>query len=214
MAEISSMENTTQSRYCPIVFVLGLPGSGKGTLCKLVADQSDISGHRYCHISTGDYLRELCKSEVSDDTLSFDLNRIRKHLRESKLLPSHVLVPVLEHKISSIPKESNATTTWLIDGFPRNMETALVFEEKVNKHPTFGTVPGNRKSANLVSVPDWQAGESHCFRVRTRRCPAPVPESRQGEKRRREALHTAVRGVRREHESNPRALWKRSGIGM
>lgn len=127
------MENTTQSRYCPIVFVLGLPGSGKGTLCKLVADQSDISGHRYCHISTGDYLRELCKSEVSDDTLSFDLNRIRKHLRESKLLPSHVLVPVLEHKISSIPKESNATTTWLIDGFPRNMETALVFEEKIGK---------------------------------------------------------------------------------
>ncbi|KAI1099043.1 P-loop containing nucleoside triphosphate hydrolase protein [Jackrogersella minutella] len=127
------MESSVQSSCYNVVFVLGPPGSGKGTLCKLATNQLNTSDYNYRHLSVGDYLRELCKTEVSCEGESFDLDRIRIHLREMKLLPSHVLIPVLKHKISSTLDGKSAPTTWLVDGFPRNMETTLVFEEKIGK---------------------------------------------------------------------------------
>ncbi|KAI1750651.1 P-loop containing nucleoside triphosphate hydrolase protein [Xylaria castorea] len=125
------MDCTAESHSHTIIFILGPPGSGKGTLCKLATDRLGTPNHHYFHLSVGDYLRELCNPAVTCEGKSFDHNEIYEHLRESKLLPADVLIPVLEHKINSIPKEKSATTTWLIDGFPRNMETALAFEEKV-----------------------------------------------------------------------------------
>lgn len=126
------MDSLAQSHRCTIFFVLGPPGSGKGTLCKLVADQLDMPGHRYCHLSVGDYLRELCQPKGCYEAISFDVDKIRNHMRESKLLPADTLIPVLDHKVGLIPKGNSDTTAWLIDGFPRNIETALAFEEKVS----------------------------------------------------------------------------------
>ena len=40
--------------HLEIVFVLGPPGTGKGTLCKKFTSE-----HKYFHISVGDYLRVL-----------------------------------------------------------------------------------------------------------------------------------------------------------
>lgn len=77
----------------------------------------------------GDYLRELCDSGTHT-LASFDCDKIRDHLRDSKLLPAEVLIPVLLHRLSSTPGGNSTTTAWLIDGFPRNVETALAFEEK------------------------------------------------------------------------------------
>lgn len=125
------MESTAQSHSPTIVFVLGPPGAGKGTLCELAANMPCVADRRYRHLSVGDYLRELCKSEFPCIDQSFDCDKIRNHIRESKLLPADVLIPVLKHQIISIPNDETATTAWLIDGFPRNMETALAFEEKV-----------------------------------------------------------------------------------
>ncbi|KAI1208192.1 P-loop containing nucleoside triphosphate hydrolase protein [Annulohypoxylon truncatum] len=127
------MECSAQSRHFSIVFVLGPPGSGKGTLCKLAIESLKKSSDRYCHLSVGDRLRELCNIELPCECEKFDLDMILDHLRESKLLPADVLIPVLEDEIYSILTGNDGTITWLIDGFPRNMETALAFEEKIGK---------------------------------------------------------------------------------
>ncbi|KAI1773280.1 P-loop containing nucleoside triphosphate hydrolase protein [Hypoxylon cercidicola] len=129
------MEGSSQLHRRSIVFVLGPPGSGKGTLCKHAVSQLDMSGfgQSYHHLSVGDYLRELCAPEAQSETTGFNYSKIREHLRESKLLPSSVLIPVLEHKVSPSPNSDSASTVWLIDGFPRNIETALAFEEKIGQ---------------------------------------------------------------------------------
>ncbi|KAI1760120.1 P-loop containing nucleoside triphosphate hydrolase protein [Hypoxylon sp. FL1150] len=127
------MEGSTQRPRHSIIFVLGPPGSGKGTLCKRATDQSALSGSgwSYRHLSVGDYLRELCAPDAPPEAGGYDCTRIRYHLRENILLPSSVLTPLLEHKISSVP--DSAPTVWLIDGFPRNMETTLSFEEQIGQ---------------------------------------------------------------------------------
>ncbi|KAI0457183.1 P-loop containing nucleoside triphosphate hydrolase protein [Xylaria acuta] len=141
------MGGTTEPHSHTIIFILGPPGSGKGTLCKLATDMLGKPSHRYFHLSVGDYLRELCDPAVPCEGLSLDYNKIHEHLRESKLLPADVLIPVLQHKINSIPNEKSAITIWLIDGFPRNMETALAFEQKVGKPVKVITLECKRDTA-------------------------------------------------------------------
>ncbi|KAI1632895.1 P-loop containing nucleoside triphosphate hydrolase protein [Biscogniauxia mediterranea] len=127
------MASSTPPRPYSIVFVLGPPGSGKGTLCKLATNRLEASGHRYQHLSVGDYLRELSASELPCDAGSFDCHMISESIRNNKLLPSQALIPLLDHKLSSTTDHNRTPAVWLIDGFPRNMETTLVFEEKIGK---------------------------------------------------------------------------------
>ncbi|KAI0116376.1 P-loop containing nucleoside triphosphate hydrolase protein [Nemania sp. FL0031] len=127
------MEGAKNSDCQPIIFVLGSPGSGKGTLCKLATQKLGSSHHRYHHLSVGDYLRELSHPGTPSEGKSAEQKIIHDHLRDNKLLPSEVLIPILKRKINSAPNEKSALTTLLIDGFPRNMETALAFEEKIGK---------------------------------------------------------------------------------
>ncbi|KAK5636731.1 hypothetical protein RRF57_012443 [Xylaria bambusicola] len=128
---IPTMESAIQPDRYDIVFVLGPPGSGKGTVCKQAVKSLKRPPHH--HLSVGDYLRELCDPLASHDGNHIDENRIRDYLRDNKLLPADVLIPILKGKIDSMPNVDFTETTWLIDGFPRNMETALAFEETIGK---------------------------------------------------------------------------------
>ncbi|KAI3338550.1 P-loop containing nucleoside triphosphate hydrolase protein [Ustulina deusta] len=135
-----------QSRNDTVIFVLGPPGSGKGTLCKHVTEMLTLTHRCYRHLSVGDYLRELCDPKTPRDAQGFDHSMIRDYLREGKLLPADVLTPVLKHKIDSTPNE-NGSTVWLIDGFPRNMETALAFEEQIGQPVRVITLQCDRNTA-------------------------------------------------------------------
>ncbi|KAI1341816.1 P-loop containing nucleoside triphosphate hydrolase protein [Xylariaceae sp. FL0016] len=128
------MAQTADKPHCPIVFVLGPPGSGKGTLCKRMTEgHPDLSGSSFYHLSVGDYLRELCDPAIPSAHENLDRDSIRFHLRENVLLPSEVLIPILDHKINSTLNSNGDTTTWLVDGFPRNTETLLAFEQKLER---------------------------------------------------------------------------------
>lgn len=102
-----------------VVFVLGGPGSGKGTQCaKLVNEQG------YVHLSAGDLLRAEQKREGSQYG---DL--IRLYIKEGKIVPQEVTIALLQQAIEE--QFAKGASKFLVDGFPRKMDQALTFEEKV-----------------------------------------------------------------------------------
>ncbi|KAL1866722.1 hypothetical protein Daus18300_006666 [Diaporthe australafricana] len=121
----------------PIIFVLGAPGSGKGTLCSRFVEELPGS---FRHLSVGDYLRELCsnggferrlqRADVhGDGALSPD--EIARYLEENKLLPPGTIIPLIKSKL--LDDGGPSGVGWLIDGFPRDIETARAFEKKIKK---------------------------------------------------------------------------------
>jgi adenylate kinase family enzyme/nucleoside diphosphate kinase len=105
------------SRSAPfVVFVLGGPGCGKGTQCAKLADE-----FRLVHLSTG----ELMRIEVEAKThLGMEIS---KHMSDGSLVPDSVTVQLLK-KVIRGDKESNR---FLLDGFPRTLEQAMMFEQEV-----------------------------------------------------------------------------------
>jgi len=103
-----------------IIFVLGGPGSGKGTQCaKLVKDFG------FKHLSAGDLLRE-----EQDRPGSQFGELIKTYIKEGQIVPMEVTIQLLENAITAaIEKEGKRQ--FLIDGFPRKMDQALKFEEAV-----------------------------------------------------------------------------------
>ncbi|KAI3842985.1 hypothetical protein MKW92_010921 [Papaver armeniacum] len=82
-----------------IIFVLGGPGSGKGTQCKMIAHKYDD----LCHISVGDILR----TEQESGT---------------KRAPSGIVVDLIIQAM-----ERSGKKKFLVDGFPRSVENLMAF---------------------------------------------------------------------------------------
>lgn len=102
-----------------VIFVLGGPGSGKGTQCaKLVND------HGFIHLSAGDLLRAEQHRRGSKHGELID-----KCIREGTIVPQEVTLALLEQAIKE--NYSKGSTKFLIDGFPRKMDQALSFEEDI-----------------------------------------------------------------------------------
>ncbi|KAK6362848.1 hypothetical protein TWF730_000301 [Orbilia blumenaviensis] len=103
-----------------VIFVLGGPGVGKGTQCaKLVKD------YGFVHLSAGDLLREERTREGTDYG-----ELIETYIREGKIVPMEVTIVLLENAMKRNIQE-NKKSKFLIDGFPRQMDQALKFEEVV-----------------------------------------------------------------------------------
>lgn len=99
-----------------IVFVLGGPGSGKGTQCAKLAKEFQL-----VHLSTGDLLREQVQLKTEVGIIAADL------MREGQMVPSSILMDILRSKI----EETQNANGFLIDGFPRSMDQAIEFEQKI-----------------------------------------------------------------------------------
>ncbi|GAB7359412.1 hypothetical protein MBLNU230_g6061t1 [Neophaeotheca triangularis] len=110
----------TSTNQATVVFVLGGPGAGKGTQCSnLVRD------YGFRHLSAGDLLRaeqDRPGSEFGD--------MIRTYIKEGQIVPMEVTIQLLENAMNDTIKESGERK-FLIDGFPRKMDQAVAFEEKV-----------------------------------------------------------------------------------
>lgn len=103
-----------------VIFVLGGPGAGKGTQCaNLVRD------YGFKHTSAGDLLRE-----EQDRPGSQYGDMIKTFIKEGQIVPMEVTIQLLENTMNATIKE-NGNRKFLIDGFPRKMDQALAFEEKV-----------------------------------------------------------------------------------
>lgn len=89
------------------MFVLGGPGSGKGTQCERLAANLPVA-----HFSAGDLLREHQKSGTEEG------NMIATMIKEGKIVPAEVTVRLLESAMQKAMKEKGITS-FVIDGFPR-----------------------------------------------------------------------------------------------
>ncbi|MEM7476389.1 MAG: nucleoside monophosphate kinase [Planctomycetota bacterium] len=95
---------------CPepnVVFVLGGPGAGKGTMCELAELQLG-----WTHLSTGDLLR--AEQENDSDTA----RQICELLSGGNLVPDEIVVGLLRDAMESITRKTGKTS-FLLDGFPR-----------------------------------------------------------------------------------------------
>lgn len=96
-----------------IIFVLGGPGSGKGTQCdKIVATYEGVH-----HFSAGDLLREAVKNGNTE---------LEEIMKEGKLVPMETTIGLLKDAMVAC-----GGSTFLIDGFPRAMDQAMAFESGI-----------------------------------------------------------------------------------
>ncbi|KAK4525738.1 hypothetical protein GAYE_SCF16G3647 [Galdieria yellowstonensis] len=99
-----------------IYFVLGGPGSGKGTQCaKLVTE------FHLCHLSAGDLLRKEMQSGSPNGQM------IDRMIRNGEIVPGHITIELLKNAM----EEQSETRGFLIDGFPRKLDQAGAFEKLV-----------------------------------------------------------------------------------
>ena len=98
---------------CPepnVVFVLGGPGAGKGTMCELAEAQLGWN-----HLSTGDLLRaELASGGPS-------ASEIEQYISTGKLVPNEFTVTLLKEAMERITR-TTGKRNFLLDGFPRSLD--------------------------------------------------------------------------------------------
>ncbi|PAY19430.1 adenylate kinase [Rhodopirellula sp. SM50] len=97
---------------CPkanVVFVLGGPGAGKGTMCELAESQLGWN-----HFSAGDLLR--AEREAGGPTAAI----INEVIRDGKLAPDEIIVSLLKKAMETITR-TTGKKNFLLDGFPRSL---------------------------------------------------------------------------------------------
>lgn len=106
-----------KSKKIPIVWVLGGPGSGKGTQCERL-----VKRYGFQHLSSGDLLRD----EVASGS--------DKGKEISDMMVKGVLVPravVLDLIKQAMLKNLESAKGFLIDGYPREVEQGEDFENQI-----------------------------------------------------------------------------------
>ncbi|CAD8169795.1 unnamed protein product [Paramecium pentaurelia] len=90
-----------------VYFILGGPGSGKGTQCELLSKNL-----KFVHLSAGQLLRDAITSNSKHKIT------IENCINNGVIVPSHVTINLLDKAIF----DNLSFDTFLIDGFPRNYE--------------------------------------------------------------------------------------------
>lgn len=97
------------------IFIMGAPGSGKGTFSSRIKDEFNLN-----HISTGDIFR----ANIANDT---PLGQQAKAYTEKGLLvPDEITNKMVADYLANLSDKKNG---YLLDGYPRTLEQALAFEE-------------------------------------------------------------------------------------
>lgn len=100
-----------------VVFVLGGPGAGKGTMCELAEIQLG-----WTHLSTGDLLR--AEQQAGGPTMAI----IEKFIKAGKLVPNEIVVRLLKDAMERTMR-TTGKHNFLIDGFPRSLSNLEAWYE-------------------------------------------------------------------------------------
>ncbi len=99
------------------IILLGLPGAGKGTQAKILAEELNIP-----HISTGDILRQ-----ASEDRTPLGL-KAKEYMDKGHLVPDDLIIDLIKERI----KREDCKKGFLFDGFPRTIPQAEALEKISN----------------------------------------------------------------------------------
>ncbi|KAJ1433372.1 UMP-CMP kinase family protein [Ochromonadaceae sp. CCMP2298] len=99
-----------------VIFVLGGPGAGKGTQCEKLTSEYNLIQH----LSAGELLRAE-RAKPSENGQLIDT-----YLREGRIVPVQISLDLLR-----LAMEASDCSTFLIDGFPRNLDNLQGWESKM-----------------------------------------------------------------------------------
>ena len=100
------------------IVLLGAPGSGKGTVGKIIAEDLKLA-----HISTGDLFRENLKNET-------ELGKeAKQYMDKGELVPDEVTIKMLKERL----KADDVTNGAVLDGFPRTKNQAICLDKMLSE---------------------------------------------------------------------------------
>ncbi|CAH8443247.1 unnamed protein product [Schistosoma turkestanicum] len=100
-----------------VIFVLGGPGSGKGTQCQKLVEKFHFN-----HLSSGDLLRDEVKSGSPKG------KEIEAIMERGELVSLELVLALLkEAMIKLVDKNCH----FLIDGYPRDLDQGIKFEKEI-----------------------------------------------------------------------------------
>ena len=94
-----------------VIFVLGGPGAGKGTVCERLVDPSNTLASTHAFFSAGDLLRDERKRN------SPVAKTINDKISKGEFVPAEITVGLIKAAFDASDKN-----VFLLDGFPRNVE--------------------------------------------------------------------------------------------
>ncbi len=117
-SRIAKVINATLNKEWMNVVIAGVPGAGKGTQGRLLADK-----YKLYYISTGGKIRK----EVENDT---EIGRAAKpYLEKGELVPDEIIIKVIENEIK---KHSNVKG-FVFKGFPRTIIQVYILDALLRK---------------------------------------------------------------------------------
>lgn len=100
------------------IVLLGAPGSGKGTVGKIIAEDLKLA-----HISTGDLFRENLKNETKLG------KEAKQYMDKGELVPDEVTIKMLKERLNGDDVENGA----VLDGFPRTGVQAVSLDNMLKE---------------------------------------------------------------------------------
>lgn len=116
---------------CPepnVVYVLGGPGAGKGTMCELAQIQLG-----WTHLSTGDLLR--AEQDAGGPTTEL----IKEYIAAGQLVPNEIVVRLLKDAMERTIR-TTGRRNFLIDGFPRSLSNLEAWYEVFGREAELPTM--------------------------------------------------------------------------
>ena len=100
-----------------VVFIVGGPGSGKGTACKVLKEE-----FKYHHLSTGDILRNIVKEQKNPKW-----KELQEKMNSGAFVSSAELIGFVKDEFKNLGGQKV-----LLDGFPRNQENVDEWNKQMN----------------------------------------------------------------------------------
>ncbi|MDD2485199.1 MAG: adenylate kinase [bacterium] len=92
------------------IILLGAPGSGKGTVAKVLVERTGTP-----HISTGDMLRAALAAGTPLGA------RAREYMESGRLVPDNIVIGLIRNRLG---QSDCLSTGYILDGFPRTVPQA------------------------------------------------------------------------------------------